>query len=256
MTTLNGRHALVTGGSRGIGAAIARELLLQGARVTLLARDASALLQAQEQLSALGQVHHVVADVAERKQVEQALQQVGQQLGPLDILINNAGQVASAPFLNTGDELWQRMLDVNLNGTYYCIQAVLSVMREQGWGRIVNVASSAGLRGYAYVAAYCAAKHGVVGLTRALALELESSGVTVNAVCPGYTDTPMLRTSIEQLAAKTGQDGETILATLAAQNARGRLLSPQEVAQAAVGFCLPDATQRNGEIADLDTLPA
>lgn len=252
MTSLNGRHALVTGGSRGIGAAIADKLLQNGARVTLLGRTISTLLDASSRLSTLGEVHHVVADVSIREQVDQAVHLASIQLGPVDILINNAGQARSAPFLQTDDQLWKDMLDVNLHGTYYCSQAVLPAMRQAGWGRIVNVASSAGLRGYAYVSAYCAAKHGMVGLTHALALELAGSGVTINAVCPGYTDTPMLRKSAEQISAKTGRSTETIMAMFAAQNTQGRLLSPQEVAQAVVDLCVPEESPRNGEIINLD----
>lgn len=252
MAALDGKHALITGGSRGIGFAAAGMLLQQGARVTLLGRDVSSLIDATAQLSAQGEVHHVVADVSIREQVEQALHRASTQLGPVDILINNAGQAESAPFHQTDENLWQRMLEVNLNGTYHCTQAVLAGMSDQGWGRIVNVASSAGLQGYAYASAYCAAKHGVIGLTRALALELSDSGITINAVCPGYTDTPMLRASIEQIAAKTGRSNDAVAATLASQNTQGRLLSPQEVAQAVIRFCLPDAALRNGDIISLD----
>lgn len=249
---LAGKHALVTGGSRGIGAAVAQAMLQHGASVTLLGRDPSRLASVNAQLAALGQVRYVAADITRPEQVALAMEQASTQLGPVAVLVNNAGQAASAPFLQTDGALWQRMLDVNLNGAFHCTQAVLPAMRAAGWGRIVNVASSAGLQGYAYVTAYCAAKHGLVGLTRALAVELAGSGVTVNAVCPGYTDTPMLQESIQQIAAKTGQAAEAVRAQLARQNQGERLLSPEEVAQVVLRFCLPEASQCNGDIASLD----
>lgn len=252
MTTLNGKHALVTGASRGIGAAVAEALLRQGASVTLLARGESGLWDLGVRLALFGEVCHVAADVTQEGQVRDALARAAGNLGPIAILVNNAGQAESAPIADTDSELWQRMLDVNLSGSFYCIQSVLPAMRKNGWGRIVNLASTAGLQGYPYVAAYCAAKHGVIGLTRALALELANSGVTVNAVCPGYTDTPMLQQAVQALAAKTGQSEESLRARLAAQNPDGRLLSAEEVAQAVLRFCLPEAGGGNGEIASLN----
>lgn len=257
MLALSGKHALVTGGSRGIGAAVAAELLDQGAKVTLLARHAAELQLTASRLSESGDVAFVVADVRMASQVKEALEQANKYFGSVAILINNAGQAESMPFMQTDAASWQRMLEVNLSGTFFCTQATLPFMQSSGWGRIVNVASSAGIQGYPYVAAYCAAKHGVVGLTRALALELEaaakSSGkdVTVNAVCPGYTDTPMLRDAIAALAARTGRSSENLCADIAAQNADGRLLCPREVAQKVVEFCLPQAARFNGEIASL-----
>jgi 3-hydroxybutyrate dehydrogenase len=245
---LSGKHALVTGGSRGIGEAVAALLLQNGARVTLLARDEARLMQTAKRLSEFGEVSHVVADVTQRHQVNQAVEQASSRLGSIAILVNNAGHAASVPFLHTDDRLWRHMLDVNLNGTYHCIQAVLPAMRDAGSGRIVNVASSAGLQGYAYVTAYCAAKHAVVGLTRALAQELAGSGVTINAVCPGYTDTDMLHEAVQAITKKTGQAAETIRIRLAEQNPDKRLLSPNEVARAVVRFCLPDASQFNGDV--------
>lgn len=229
------RHALVTGGGRGIGAAIARRLVADGLRVTVLGRS----LETVQALAAEdpAHLHAVAADVADASQLGMALEQARARFGPVEVLVNNAGQAESAPFLKMDAALWQRMLDVNLTGTMLCTQAVLPGMLAAGWGRIVNVASTAGQRGYAYVAAYCAAKHGVVGLTRALALELASKGVTVNAVCPGYTDTDIVRDSVARIVAKTGRTAEAARAEFVASNPQGRLVQPQEVADAVAWLC-------------------
>jgi NAD(P)-dependent dehydrogenase (short-subunit alcohol dehydrogenase family) len=165
----------------------------------------------------------------------------------VDILVNNAGQAASAPFGRTDDALWQRMLDVNLTGAYHCIQAALPGMVDAGWGRIVNVASTAGLTGYRYVAAYCAAKHGLVGLTRALALEVAGRGVTVNAVCPGYTETDIVADAVANIVRTTGRSEEQARAGLAAANPQGRLVRPGEVAHAVAWLCMPGAAAMNGQ---------
>jgi len=169
------------------------------------------------------------------------------QAGRIDMLINNAGQAASAPFLQTDAALWQQMLDVNLSGSFHCIGQVLPAMLEAGWGRIVNIASTAGLKGYSYVAAYCAAKHGVIGLTRALALELATKGVTVNAVCPGYTETGIVETAIANIVAKTGRSPEQAKAALAAANPQQRLVQPDEVAQAVAWLCAPASSAMTGQ---------
>jgi NAD(P)-dependent dehydrogenase (short-subunit alcohol dehydrogenase family) len=167
--------------------------------------------------------------------------------GAADILVNNAGQAASAPILRTDGEMWQRMLDVNLTGAYHCIQAALPGMLDGGWGRIVNVASTAGLTGYRYVAAYCAAKHGLVGLTRALALELATKGITVNAVCPGYTETGIVQDAVANIVRKTGRSEQQARAELAAGNPQGRLVQPDEVAHAVAMLCMPAAAAMNGQ---------
>jgi NAD(P)-dependent dehydrogenase (short-subunit alcohol dehydrogenase family) len=241
METLKGKHAVVTGASRGIGLAIARALLAQGARVTLMARDAAALEAAAAGLGD-GAAWQTV-NVADAASVNDAFARAD----AADILVNNAGQAASAPFGRTDTALWQRMLDVNLTGAYHCIQAALPGMLDLGWGRIVNVASTAGLTGYRYVAAYCAAKHGLVGLTRALALELADKGVTVNAVCPGYTETDLVRDAVANITRRTGRSADQARAELAAANPQGRLVQPDEVAHAVAWLCMPAASALNGQ---------
>lgn len=241
MDALEGKHAVVTGASRGIGLAIARALQAQGARVTLMARDAAALEAAAAALG--GETGWQAIDVADAAGVAAAFERAGR----VDILVNNAGQAASAPFMKTDGALWQRMLEVNLSGAYHCIQAALPAMLDAGWGRIVNVASTAGLTGYRYVAAYCAAKHGLVGLTRALALELAAKGVTVNAVCPGYTETDIVQEAVANIVRKTGRSEEQARAELAAGNPQGRLVRPEEVAHAVAMLCLPAAAAMNGQ---------
>jgi len=248
---LTGKHALVTGGGRGIGAAIARQLLGEGASVTLLGRDAATLDATVTALQAhrLGDasVGAVCADIAEPASVEAAFAAATEARGAITVLVNNAGQAHSAPFGKTDLALWQRMLDVNLTGTFLCTQAALPAMLEAGWGRVVNVASTAGLAGYGYVSAYCAAKHGVIGLTRALALEMATRGVTVNAVCPGYTETDIVRDAVENIVSKTGRTAEQARAELAAGNPQGRLVQPEEVADAVGWLCQPSTGAVTGQ---------
>jgi NAD(P)-dependent dehydrogenase (short-subunit alcohol dehydrogenase family) len=241
METLQGKHAVVTGASRGIGLAIAYALRAQGARITLMARDARALEAAVAELG--GDTAWQAVDVTDAEGVSAAFARAG----AVDILVNNAGQAASAPFGRTDAALWQRMLDVNLTGAYHCIQAALPAMLDAGWGRVVNVASTAGLTGYRYVAAYCAAKHGLVGLTRALALEVANKGVTVNAVCPGFTDTDIVADAVANIVRKTGRTADQARAQLAAANPQGRLVQPDEVAHAVAWLCMPGAAAMNGQ---------
>jgi NAD(P)-dependent dehydrogenase (short-subunit alcohol dehydrogenase family) len=245
-TPLTGRHALVTGAARGIGAEIARTLAAEGAVLTLLGRDRAALLRVAESLPGSG--HGVVtADVADPEAVPAAFAQARVERGPVAILINNAGAAESAPFLKTSIALWQRMLSVNLTGSFLCAQAALPGMLEAGWGRIVNIASTAGQKGYAYVSAYTAAKHGVIGLTRSLALEVARKGVTVNAVCPGYTDTDILRDSVSNVVGKTGRSEADALAEFASVNPQRRIVQPAEVADAVRWLCGEGAASVNGQ---------
>jgi NAD(P)-dependent dehydrogenase (short-subunit alcohol dehydrogenase family) len=247
MNTLTGKHALVTGGSRGIGLACARALLLRGARVTLAGRDFATLSDAMQELRPLGEVAMETLDVADEDSVRAGFGSAVQRFGRIDILVNNAGQARPAPFLKTDTEHWQQMLAVNLSGVFHCCQAALPGMLEAGWGRIVNVASTAGLTGYRYVSGYVAAKHGVVGLTRALALEVAAKGVTVNAVCPGYTETDIVKDAIANIMAKTGRSEEEARAELAAGNPQKRLVQCEEVANAVAWLCQPDSAAMNGQ---------
>ncbi|SFP21744.1 NAD(P)-dependent dehydrogenase, short-chain alcohol dehydrogenase family [Variovorax sp. PDC80] len=245
--SLSGRHALVTGAARGIGAEIARTLAAEGAVLTLLGRDREALQRVADTLPATASHRVVAADVADPAAVQQAFVQARAALGPLAILVNNAGAAESAPFLKTSVELWQRMLSVNLTGSFLCTQAALPDMLEAGWGRIVNIASTAGQKGYAYVTAYTAAKHGVIGLTRSLALEVARKGVTVNAVCPGYTDTDILRNSVANVVGKTGRSEADALAEFSSVNPQRRIVQPSEVADAVRWLCGEGAASVNGQ---------
>ena len=242
---LNDQHALVTGAGQGIGEAIARQLLASGARLTVLGRRAQPLQKLVNEYP--GRCQMVLADVANESEVKAAFVQAVSAQGAINILVNNAGQASSTPFMKMDAAHWQQMLAVNLTGTMLCMQQVLPAMAVAGWGRIVNVASTAGLVGYAYVAAYVAAKHGVVGLTRALALEYAKKGITVNAVCPGYTETDIVKTSIERVVEKTGRSADEALAEFVKSNPQGRLVQPQEVADAVLWLCGKGAASMTGQ---------
>jgi len=244
---LHGKHALVTGGARGIGLAITRALLAHGARVSMLGRNAQKLEQSARELTTLGEVVTVAADVADPAAVAEAFAKARARFGPIHILINNAGQAASAPFLKTDAKLWRQMMSVNADGTLYCTQAALPDMLSAGWGRIVNIASVAGLRGAPYISAYCASKHAVIGMTRALALEVAAKSITVNAVCPGYTDTEMVELAVANIVTKTGRTSNEARAELASHNPQKRLVQPDEVANAALWLCLPGSEAITGQ---------
>ncbi len=239
-----GRHALITGGGTGIGAAIAARLSEMGARITVVGRRPEPL---EEVADGLDGAQPVPFDVTDEAAVEEGLKTATERFGPVDVLINNAGAADSSPFTRTTPDAWRAMLDVNLTGAFLMSRAVLPGMVERGWGRIVSIASTAGLKGYAYVAAYCAAKHGVIGMTRSLALEVAQKGVTVNAICPGYTETELLSESVENIVDKTGVSEDEARAQLLESNPQGRFVSPEEVAEAATWLMSSNAGAITGQ---------
>lgn len=240
---LSGRHAVVTGASRGIGAAVAWRLAQMGAQTTLIGRDRETL---EHEAARGAEARAIVCDVTEPAQIERAFAEAAAR-APIAILINNAGAAESAPFLKTNDDALERMLAVNLVSAFRCTRAALPSMQALKWGRIVNIASIAGLRGYPYVTAYCAAKHALVGFTRALAMETAKSGVTVNAVCPGYTDTELVRKAAENIASKTGRSEADAVSDLIRNNPQARLIRPEEVADTVAWLCGSDAGSITGQ---------
>lgn len=243
MASLQGRHAFVTGGGRGIGRAIAAALTGAGAAVTIAGRSEPTLAAVVGHGEAGG---YVIADVTDAKAVDKGVRQAVAARGPVDLLVANAGGAESAPFAKTTPEQFQRLFDLNVMGVVHATRAVLDGMRERQFGRVVAIASTAGLKGYGYVSAYCAAKHAVVGLVRSLAVETAASGITVNAVCPGFTDTDLVRESLNTITAKTGRSRDEALASLLKDSPFGRLVRPQEVAAAVLYLCSPDASAVTG----------
>jgi NAD(P)-dependent dehydrogenase (short-subunit alcohol dehydrogenase family) len=242
-----GRHAVVTGASRGIGSTIAATLASRGAQVSLLGRDSENLHAVSKALGGASVGLPIVTDVTDSASVQAAFAKAREHFGPVHILINNAGQAASAKFTDTDEALWNRIMAVNVNGTYLCTRQAVPDMLQVGYGRIVNVASIAGLRGGAYISAYVASKHAVIGLTRSLALEFATKNITVNAVCPGYTDTDIVRDAIANIMRKTGRSEADALASLVATNPQRRLITPEEVAHSVLWLCGPGAESITGQ---------
>lgn len=246
---LRGRHAIVTGGGRGLGSEIASELARTGARVTVMGRNRADLDECTAAISSRYEVdaRAVVCDVSDPDSVSIAFAAASDALGPAHILINNAGQARSALFGETSLDMWQHTIDVNLTGAFLCVQQVLPAMLAAGGGRIVNVASTAALRGYAMLAAYCASKHGLLGMTRSLAVEVARSGITVNAVCPGYTEGGMSEQAIAAIMGAQNVGAAEALALLTRRNPRKRLTTQQEVSATVVWLCSPESSAITGQ---------
>ena len=244
---LAGRHAVVTGASRGIGAVIAAVLAGEGVCVSLLGRDAGNLQRVSDNLGGRGRAFPIVADLTDPPSVQSAFAVARGHFGPVHLLINNAGQAASAKFTDTDETLWSHLIAVNLTGTYLATRQAVPDMLAEGFGRIVNIASTAGLRGAAYISAYASSKHAVIGLTRSLALEYATRNITVNAVCPGFVDTDIVKDAIANIKAKTGRSDSEALAALVATNPQRRLVEPREVADTVMWLCRPGAESVTGQ---------
>ena len=240
------KTALITGGGRGIGRAIALAFGREGIRIAVAARTAEQVEQVAHEIG--NGAIAVVCDVADPESVALMFEQVG----AVDILVNNAGVAESATVVNTTDELWHKHLSINLSGTFYCTRAALPSMLKKGWGRIINIASIAGKTGAPYIAAYSASKHGVMGLTKSIALEVANAGITVNAICPGYVDTEMVSRGVERITSRTGRTAEEALDTLKKMSPQNRLVTPEEVAALALLLASDEGRGITGQGINID----
>ena len=252
---LDGKVALITGGGRGIGRAIAFSLARAGAQVAVAARTEAEVQQVAREIDEQvgGKAQALTCDVSDVMSVQQMFANFRNNFKTdPDILVNNAGVAESATITNTSDELWQRHLAINLSGTFYCTRAALPSMLSKGWGRIINIASIAAKTGAPYISAYAASKHGVLGLTRSVALEVGASGVTVNAICPGYVDTEMVSRGIERITKRTGRSAEEALASLKSMSPQNRLVTPEEVASLVLLIASEEGRGVNGQGINID----
>jgi len=244
------RHVLVTGAGTGIGEAVSRQLHTDGYRVSLVGRRPEPLAALS---ASLGEnAYAITGDVTDRSSISSAFTSARERFGSIEILVNSAGMAPTAPFHRVDFADWQRTMDVNVNGVFHCSQIALGDMLGAGWGRIINIASVASLRGFPYVSGYCASKHAVLGMTRAVALEVATQGVTVNAICPGYVDTDIVRTAISEIVAKTGRTEEDAMRHFTESNPQGRLVEASEVASAVSWLCSDGAASVTGQAVAID----
>ncbi|MBA3456750.1 MAG: SDR family oxidoreductase [Deltaproteobacteria bacterium] len=241
---LAGKLALVTGGGRGIGAAIARELAGAGARVIVCGRTRAALEAIAKEIGGVA----LVVDLLDRRAADEVLASVGH----VDVLVNNAGGAESASLERTSDELWDRIMELDVTSPFRVTRALVPSMIKSGWGRVINIASNAGVSGYGYSAAYCAAKHAMVGMTRALAIDLARTGVTINALCPGWVQTQMVEEAVTRIAGKTGRSLEEARSSLESMNPQKRMIEPSEVAHATLMLCAHAARGIHGQTIVID----
>ena len=241
------KHAAVTGAGSGIGAEIVARLVANDYRVSLLGRRIQTLEQSAAATRNAEHCQCICCDVSDEDSTSSAFTQAVSGFGSVDILVNCAGQAPTAPFHKLTSADWNQVIGVNLNGVFNCTSQVIAGMREQAGGRIINIASTAALKGYAYVSAYCAAKHGVLGLTRALALETAQLGITVNAICPGYTDTDIIRGAVANIVEKTGRSEAQALQEFTRSNPQARLIQPDEIADTVLWLCSESARSITGQ---------